>query len=188
MSVEATAPQWAKSWGVFLIVYSCLGLCFGIGGGVMAALSPELAKMGGMTDLPPVPGSLMALTWTMVVASVVLGIMLIQGAMALMKGRRSSAKLLIRWATVRIVLAGVGLIATQALATTQSRYNEAVHESVRAMTLERTKEDVGPYSESSSATMQKWAVPGVTVLVCIVPVIVAVSISKRRQEIEGWAG
>ncbi len=186
MSVEATAPSWAKSWGVFLVVYACLGLCLGIGGGVTAALSAELAKMGGMKDLPPLPPSLMALTWTMVVASVVLAIMLIQGALALMKARRSSAKLLVRWATVRIVIAGVGLIATQALATTQSRYNEAVHEAVRAMTLDRTKEDVGPYAESGGASIQKWAAPGVTLLVCIVPVIVAVTLSKRRAEIEGW--
>lgn len=180
-------PAWANTWGIGLIVYAILGCGLTTVAVLGAAFGDTLARMGGM-ELPPLPPAMQWWNYANLLIGIGLAIALAVGAVALMRGKPVAAKRLVTWATARIILAGIGLVISLALAPTADRYQESVHNAQREMVLKRTNgsQDMGPYAGSTSQSMAKWTGPLMTIVVCIVPVIVAILIGRKRAEIESW--
>ncbi len=100
--------KWPKVIGVISLIYAILGLGCNALGGAWYAVAPMLPEMWrGGADIP---GILRLSLGVQILAAVCLGVLMLIGAVNLLRRRRAGPRLLKRWAILRMLLILIAVV------------------------------------------------------------------------------
>jgi hypothetical protein len=184
---EATPTKWPKVIGVISLVYALGGLLCQVTGFAWLLLSDWLMRMGGMDlELPPVIRIVGAAS---TVLGFCLGVVLLFGALNLLRRRRKGVKLHKTWAMLRIVLLVVGLGAGMVMLPAQIEFQRAALEANNKRMREAGRSDLVQEFDRETVWRQSVISTGVmNGLVAVYPVFIVFYLSRKKidQEIEQW--
>jgi hypothetical protein len=183
---EVARTRWPTVIGVISLIYGILGMtCATLQVGWLGAMDviPEMWR-GGIT----MPLGLRLAFIGLVLPVMVLGIMLITGAVGLLRRKRSSVGLLKKWAILRIVMIVIGLVVTIVTAPAQIEMQRQAYDFQVRMLAEANRSAPPPRSEQQ---MWFWLIAqtGVaSVIIACYPLFVGFFLSRRKinDEVAEW--
>lgn len=129
-TVNSTQPEpaWPQVIGVISIIYALLGMTCLTLSSVWAFLMPVMPRMfGGGTGMPAI---LIAWTAGALVVTLVLGVMLLTGGIAVIRRRPVGVRRIKLWAVLRIVFLLVGIGMAIVTAPAQIAYQKLIQDAV----------------------------------------------------------
>lgn len=177
---------WPTGFGVFSIVYGVVGMLTTIFGLLMTLFSEAYwnALMG--VDVA-VPSLLRVTTVILSVPLLALGVLLLAGAIGLVRRRRRSVTLIKSWVAARIVFAFLTLLSTPIVAQAQLDYQEAIYEALDERAAQRGEAPPPRWGAGSTTSAYVWAGIGALV-VCVYPFVLGFWLSRPRirDEVAAW--
>ena len=184
---EPPATKWPKVIGIISLIYACIGLvgvtCSGASI-VVLPLLPEALRAG--MEMPPIVRFTGAVQ---VILTLGLGILMLAGAIKLLRRRRSGVGLLKKWAVLRIVLLLLSVVVAILTGPAQVQMarqrldfaNRAYEESGRADRVTHKTDD----QLWRQVMMQSAIMSGV---VAVYPFFLGFYLSRRKlaDEVEAW--
>jgi hypothetical protein len=179
--------KWPTVIGVISLIYACGGLLCGIGYGISSFFMEALMRMGGMDIATPaiikVTGLILSL------CMMALGILMIAGAVATLRRRRSGPKLLRTWAVLRIILLLLGIAVTVLSAPAQIQLQREIQEAQADMMRESGRTD--PIEEKTDEEIWRGLIVQVGIMtgvMAVYPFFLGLYLSRRKimAEVEQW--
>lgn len=109
--------KWPKVIGVISLIYALFGLLCQSGYAVATGFTDQLMQFFGMEVTTPVV--LKATAVLLAAVGIALGIVMLMGAIKLLRRQRSGVSLLKKWAVMRIILVLIGVVAGVLMAPAQ---------------------------------------------------------------------
>ena len=121
--------KWPKVIGVISLIYAIFGLLCQSGYVIVTAFADQFMRLASIDVATPV--ALKATGIVLAVGGIALAILMLVGAIKLLRRQRSGVSLLKKWAVMRIVLILVGVIAGVLMAPAQVDMQQQVLEAQR---------------------------------------------------------
>ena len=184
-------PQTSGGWpvviGVISLIYACGGLLCQVAAGSMAMLGDFLASLGGLdVEIPPV---IKAIGVGLAAMTFIAGLIMLMGAIHLLRRRRAGPKLLKAWVVLRLILIAVGFSTMFITAPAQIEFQRTMLEAQNERVREAGREDlVKPIDDESiwrTHMIQGVIMTGIT---AIYPVFIGIWLSRRpiKDEVAKW--
>lgn len=187
MLAEEALTKWPKVIGVVSLIYAIGGMLCQVGAGAMTFLGGWLASLGGFKlDLPL---SVKLIGAGLAVLTFCVGLLMLVGAVHLLRRRRAGPSLLKKWVVLRLVLILLGIVATIANAPAQVQIQRSMIEYQNDMLRQagRTDRIVEKTDEElwQSAIRQAIIASGVF---AVYPVFLGVWLSRKKitAEVQRW--
>ncbi len=183
---EDTA-KWPKVIGIFSLIYTLGGLLCSVGLSVWTVfIGTFMAKM--MDADVTLPMGVKVAYLSLGVANLVLGIMMVMGAVALLRRKRQGVKLLTRWAVLRMCLLLVGALLTVVIAPSQIEMQKAIIEAGNRQMIKNGRE---PNPIPSDEDIHRGLIINSAVfsgIVAIYPIFLGFYLSRRKikDQIKHW--
>jgi hypothetical protein len=168
------------------MIYALGGLLCGVGYGVSLFLTETFMKMGGMdVQMPPI------LKVGGIVTSflmLVLGILMLSGAISLIRRRRSGVKLLKAWAILRVLLTVLSVAFGVLAAPAQLEFQRSMAEATNQKLIE-AKHPTQPIPSDEALWRRLVITTAVmSAVMSAYPVFLGFYLSRRKvaMEVEGW--
>ena len=179
--------RWPKVIGIISLIYALFGMLCGISYAGSTIFTSQLLAMGGMKDVDlPMPIKLTVVA--LVVFDVALGVVLLMGAINLLRRKRSGVRLHLRWALWRMILILVAAATTIFTAKASVEFEKA-----RLEAMNRTIEERGgePREIPSVADLHRKTFINVAIFSAvqsIYPLFIGFYLSRRkiREQIAHW--
>ncbi|MHC5023179.1 MAG: hypothetical protein ACYTGG_04625 [Planctomycetota bacterium] len=123
---ELRETRWPSVIGGISLAYAIGGLLCQVMAGAMTFLGEWLMQLGGMDLTIPLPIKLAQ--FSMVVVTTAVGIMMLVGAVKLLRRRRGGVSLLRKWAFLRVLLLFIGIVIAVLTAGPQTQIQRAALE------------------------------------------------------------
>lgn len=187
MPPDEPATTWPRTIGVISLIYACGGLLCSVGFHLSFVFTPELMGMAGMTVQMPALLKSLAIGETLVIFA--LGILLLCGAMALLRRKRSGWKLLRLWALLRVLLLFISIALTVAMPAENVSFARSIKEAQAQAAAEGgQKIDMGDTTDGALWQTTLLQAGIFTAVLSIYPVFLMFYLSRRRitAEVEQW--
>jgi len=190
VAAEVVAPpddesRWPKTIGVLSIIYALGGLLCNVAYGTMTIFTESLMKMQG-AELS-VPISVKAIGALIAAINLVLGVVLLVGAIKLLRRRRSGVVLIQRWAVLRLVTLLIAALTVFVTAPTQVEIARAQAEAGAQRRPGGAAEFTPPSDESlyHRQLIQTSVLIGLT---AIYPLVVGLYLSRKKihRQTQRW--
>ena len=179
--------KWPKVIGVISLIYAILGLGCNALGGAWYAFAPMMPEMWrGGAD---VPGILRLTLGAQVLAAVCLGVLMLIGAVNLLRRRRAGPRLLKRWAILRMLLILIAVVLLVLTAPAQVDLLRSVQEYSNDMLRDAGRADMIQESTDDELWRRVMLQGGGGVLVtAIYPVFLGLWLSRTKitADVERW--
>lgn len=179
--------KWPKVIGVISLIYAILGLGCNALGGAWYAVAPMLPEMwrGGAN----IPGILRLSLGVQILAAVCLGVLMLIGAVNLLRRRRAGPRLLKRWAILRMLLILIAVVLLVLTAPAQVDMQRSVQEYRNDMLREAGRTDMIQESTDEEFWRLVMLQGGFGVLAtAIYPVFLGLWLSRKKitADVERW--
>ena len=108
--MDELETKWPKRLGVISLIYALGGILCQVGQGISNFFVEWLIGLSGAQIDVEIPMTLKLIQLSLVVLGLGVGVLLLVGAISLLRRRRSGVSLLKAWAVLRLVLVLVGLV------------------------------------------------------------------------------
>jgi hypothetical protein len=187
---DVVTPEttWPKVIGVFSLIYAMTGmLCITAITISTLFLSAIMMQMGGM-DIE-IPLAVQAMTAAMGTLTVIVGVVMMVGAVGLLRRRRSGVKWLKRWSILRLVLLFIGIGLTFATGPTQMDFQRQMVDARNDAMIENDRPDLVQEKSDEQIWNQILLQTAIfTGLYAIYPVFLGLFLSRRSiaDEVDSW--
>lgn len=121
---DPEATRWPTVIGIISLVYACGGLLCGLGYGISILLTEWMMSLGGMkVDTPPV---IKVTGFAMSVLMIAIGVVMLFGAVNILRRRQAGVKLLKLWALLRVALIVLGIVVAMLTAPAQVAFQRSI--------------------------------------------------------------
>lgn len=186
---EAVAPdtKWPKVIGIISLIYALCGLLCQVGAGVGTFLGEFFMKMGGMDVKMPPP--LKYSTPVIALVTFCVGLVLLFGAINLLRRRPSGVSLHKKWAIIRLVVllfgVGVGIVMLPA----NIEFQRSVQEAQNELAIRGGRPDAVRQFDEDAKWLQGRIMLGVTSgLIAVYPLFIGFYLSRKKidEEVAQW--
>jgi len=184
---EPPRTKWPLVIGVISLIYAIAGLLCQVGAGTMSLIGDYFASLGGFDiEIPPM---IKAIGVGLAAAVFITGLIMLLGAVNLLRRKRSGPKLLRTWVVFRLVLIAIGFASMFVTAPAQIEFQRTMLEAQNERVREAGREDlVRPVDDASIWRTQMINGVVMTGVVAIYPVFIGVWFSRRpiKEEVALW--
>ncbi len=179
--------KWPKVIGVISLIYAILGLGCNALGGAWYAVAPMLPEMWrGGADIP---GILRLSLGVQILAALCLGVLMLIGAVNLLRRRRAGPRLLKRWAILRMLLILIAVVLLVLTAPAQVDLQRSVQEYQNDIHRDAGRADMIQESTDDDLWRLVMLQGGFGVLVTVIyPVFLGLWLSRKKitADVERW--
>src|SRR4051812_44072941 len=126
LEMDQPTRSWPKTIGIISLIYALCGMLCGIGLSVSSIAMEAIMKLGGMDVSTPSIFKLNGMVTGVMIFG--LGILMLTGAIKVLRRNRSGPKLLRIWSVLRVALILISVIATVLTAPAQIQFQRSVNE------------------------------------------------------------
>ena len=185
---EPPATKWPIRLGIFSLIYAAGGLLCQIGVITTTLLTERLLAMAGMTDVQ-VPAATRYPTVATALLAMLLGLVLLIGAINLLRRRRSSISQLKAWALLRMLMVLLGVVVGIATLPANMEFQRQIQE----LNNQRAREGGRPDFVKEFDEQKQWYQSAVAMAVMsigfsIYPMFLGFYLTRRsvREEVSHW--
>ena len=185
----ADIPQtkWPKVIGIISLIYALCGLLCQVGAGVGTFLSEFFMGMGGLdVTMPP---QLKYSTPVIALISFCIGLILLFGAINLLRRRPSGVSLHKKWAVIRLVVLVIGIAVGIVMLPANIEFQRSVQEATNRLAIEGGRPDAVRQFDEDSKWLQGRIMLGVTSgLAAVYPFFIGFYLSRKKidEEVAQW--
>lgn len=179
--------RWPKVIGIFSLIYGFGGMFCGLMGAAWAIFGA--AMMAKLMDAQfTIPTVVKATTIGLTVFNLMLGVVLVVGAVSLLRRKRSGVRLHVRWALLRMILILVGVVVAIFTAPMQIDMQKAMEEAGNRKLVESGRP---PKPLSTDAQVYHKMIISTAIfsgVLSIYPLFIGFYLSRRkiREQISHW--
>ncbi len=178
--------KWPKVIGVISLIYAIIGLLCQSGYAVLTGFSDQITGFFGPEVTTPV--LLKAIGILLAVGGLSLGVVMLVGALRLLRRERSGVSLLKKWVVMRIILVLIWVIAGVLIAPTQIEIQKQAMDARRASL---PADQAAGIPDLTAEQMWRWMMiqmAGLSVVFSAYPVFLGVWLSRKKitADVERW--
>ena len=171
------------------MIYAILGLVANVCNGASPFFQGPMLSMAGIKDVQ-MSSALVIFTVVGSALGLVLGIILLVGAIGLLRRKKSGYKLVLTWVVLRVVLAIIGLGLGFATVDDNVLYQKQIQEATNDMMKSRgvSTDSMPQKTDAEFASSAKMTILIATPVVLIFPIVVGLLLSSRtrREHMKTW--